>query len=190
MLFNNATRLGFRTGTFDRVICGFMGWDDCFDFSTMEFTDPETKAREIWRVLKTGGWFVVCSWAIQQDVTWMENAILRHYPTILQDPDYLAERPIGMSYENTEGYEIILRQASFSRIEWQVEENIFISTDEAEWWRQMRRVGWDSLLDKIKAQQPERYQKLKQAIFEDLQQFKHPDGLHFMKSVFFIRGIK
>lgn len=190
MLFTNAEKLGFRSGCFERVICGFMGWDDCFDFSTGAFTHQETKAREIWRVLKEGGWFVVCSWEIQEGVTWMEEAVLRHYPQILEEPEYLAQRPIGMAYEKAAGYEIILRQAGFSQIESQTEVATFVSTDETEWWRQMRRLGWDSILDKIKQQQPDRYQKFKQAILADLQPFRRPDGLHFKKKVFFMRAIK
>jgi ubiquinone/menaquinone biosynthesis C-methylase UbiE len=190
VLFTNAEKLGFQSECFERVICGFMGWDDCFDFSTGAFTRQEIKAREIWRVLKEGGWFVVCSWEIQQDVTWMEEAVLRHHPEILEEPEYLAQRPIGMAYENAPSYEIILRQAGFHHIESQAEVATFVSTDEAEWWRQMRCLGWDSLLETIKQQQPDRYQKLKQAIIADLQPFKHLDGLHFIKKVFFVRGIK
>mgnify|MGYP000219549029 CR=1 FL=1 len=58
------------------------------------------------------------------------------------------------------------------------------------WSRPLGVTDLDGPDYKIKAQHPDRYHKLKQAIVEDLQQFKRPDGLHFMKRVFFIRGIK
>lgn len=190
MLFTNAKSLGFRSGSFDRVICGFMGCDDCFDFSKGEFTQPDTKAREIWRVLRDGGIFVVCSWEIQEDVSWMENEIIRHYPAILKDPEYLERRPIGMSYEKAEGYELILRNAGFREIGIMKEESTFISTDEEEWWRQMLHLGWASLIDKIERNGIDQLKRVKEAIFEDLQQYKRPNGIQFAKKVFFVSGVK
>jgi len=183
----NARSLGFRTGAFDTAICGFMGWYDCFDFKRMEFTRADTKAREIRRVLRDGGRFTCCSWEVQQDVTWMEDAILRHYPVILEDPEYLAERPIGMAYEKAEGYETIFRAAGFREIESARERMTFVSTDEEEWWRQMLNLGWDTLIEKIN---PVQLQRLKEAIFRDLGAFRHTDGLHFDKVVFFVSGVK
>jgi len=183
----NARNLGFRTGSFDLAICGFMGWDDCFDFTRMEFTRADTKGKEILRVLRDGGRFTCCSWEVQQDVTWMEDAILRHYPAILEDPEYLANRPIGMSYEKAQGCEIIFRAAGFREIKIDQEQMTFVSTDEEEWWRQKLHLGWDEHLEKI---DPDRLKELKEAIFRDLQVFRHADGLHFDKLVFFVSGKK
>jgi SAM-dependent methyltransferase len=167
-----------------------MGWYDCFDFTRNEFTQPDTKAGEIRRVLKDGGRFVSCSWEEQEDVRWMEDAILRYYPAILEDPEYLAERPIGMAYEKAAGYEIILRSAGFRDIGVIKEQAGFISTDEEEWWRQMRAVGWDALIDKIERKGDGSLERIKDAIFAGLQQFKQPDGIHFIKRVFFVWGSK
>jgi len=183
----NASRLAFCTGSFDIALCGFMGWDDCFDFVHFRFTQPETKAKEIWRVLRDGGRFACCSWEQQEDVTWMEDAIIRHYPAILQDRDYLDQRTIGMAYEKAQGYEIILRSAGFREIEIDQESMIFVSTDEEEWWRQMYQLGWYVVIDKIG---PGEFQRLKEAVFKDLQPFKQADGIHFQKTVFFVRGMK
>lgn len=167
-----------------------MGWYDCFDFSKGEFTQPDTKASEIWRVLKEGGMFIVCSWEIQEDVSWMEDEMLRHYPTILNDPEYLEQRPIGMAYEKAEGYETILGNAGFQDIEIIKEESTFVSTDEEEWWRQMRQVGWASLIENIKRKGSEELERVKGEIFKDLQHYKHPDGIRFNKKVFFLCGKK
>ena len=108
MVMMNAKSMGFPTGSFDLALSGFMGWYDCFDFADMQFTEPDTKAPEIRRVLRDGGRLVTCSWEVQEGVTWMEEAILRYYPPILQDDEYLRRRPIGMAYEKPEGYEIII----------------------------------------------------------------------------------
>lgn len=167
-----------------------MGWYDCFDFSKKEFKQIDTKTREIWRVLKAGGRFVVCSWEDQEDLSWMEKTIIQHYPAILNDREYLDQRPIGMAYENAEGYEIILRNAGFHGIRSTENESTFVSTDEEEWWRQMRHLGWDTLIDNIDRNEFDQMQRVKQAIFEDLQQFKQPNGIQFTKKVNFVHGIK
>ena len=190
MCFTNAKNQGFATGTFDIALCGFMAWDDCFDFDSMEFTQPDTKAKEIWRVLRSGGWFVSCSWDRQEDLRWMEAAILRHYPAILEDREYLARRPIGMAYEKAAGYEIILRSAGFGGITSSTKTMTFVSTDEEEWWRQMLQVGWDNILEKIGSREADQLGRIKAAIFTDLQAYKHADGIHFEKEVFFVRGVK
>jgi SAM-dependent methyltransferase len=186
----NAKNLGFQTGSFDVTLSGFMGWDDCFDFARMEFTQPDTKTKEIWRVLRDGGKFVCCSWEEQEDLRWMEEAMIRHHPAILEDSEYLERRPIGMSYEKAAGYEIILRQAGFREIEVLRETKTFVSTDEEEWWRQMQHLGWESLIEKVEKAGSDRLQRVKQAIFEDLQRYKRPDGIQFEKVVFFVCGLK
>jgi len=165
-----------------------MGWDDCFDFEKLQFTQPDLKAPEILRVLKKGGRFVGCSWEAQEDLAWMEEAMLRHNPSLLRDEEYLSRRPIGMAYEKPEGYEIILRKAGFRDIEFSREEAGFISTDEEEWWRQMQQVGWGTIIEKI--QQGDEMQRLKEAIFNDLQAYKRADGIFFTKTVFFVSALK
>ena len=167
-----------------------MGWDDCFDFVRNEFTQADTKASEIHRVLRDGGRFVCCSWEAQEDLAWMEEAILRHYTDILMDSEYLTRRPIGMAYEKAQGYEIILRNAGFRDIEVSRETAEFVSTDEEEWWGQMGSVGWDSLIEKIKQKSADQLIKIKEAIFKDLHPYQQADGIHFTKSVFFISGVK
>ena len=186
----NAKSLGFATGSFDIVICGFMGWDDCFDFANGEFTQPDAKTKEIWRVLRDGGKFICCSWEEQEDLRWMEEAMIRHFPAILDDRDYLEQRPIGMSYEKAAGYETIFRRAGFREIEILRQPMTFVSTDEEEWWRQMQHLGWEPLTKKIENVGRNRLQKVKQAIFEDLQCHKQVDGIHFEKVAFFIHGLK
>lgn len=190
MLFTNARSLGFPTGSFDVVICGFMGWDDCFDFAQGEFTRPDTKATEIWRVLRDGGRFVCCSWDVQEGVSWMEEAVIRHHPAILEDCGYLERRPIGMAYEKAEGYEKIIQSAGFREIEIHKEAMTFVSTDEEEWWRQMQHLGWDSIFEKIENDRTGQLQRIKQAIFKDLQHQKQADGIHFHKVVFFVSAVK
>lgn len=186
----NARKLGFRECTFDIALSGFMGWYDCFDFNQNEFTQPDTKITEIHRVLQDGGRLVCCSWEVQEDLAWMEKSMLRYYPEILEDGEYLERRPIGMAYEKPAGYEIILRAAGFRDIEVSRETAEFVSTDEEEWWRQMQSIGWDTIIEKINNRSAGQLQRLKKAILQDIQPFKHPDGIHFTKSVFYVSGVK
>lgn len=190
MCYTNAKNQGFAAETFDIALCGFMAWDDCFDFDRMQFTQPDTKAKEIWRVLHAGGKFVCCSWLKQEDVSWMEAAMLRCYPGIVEDRKYLEQRPIGMAYEKPEGYEIILRSAGFSEITIIIEKMTFVSTDKEEWWRQMQHIGWDSFLERIGSQDADQLDRVKAAILADLQPYKHADGIHFEKEVFFVHAEK
>lgn len=167
-----------------------MGWYDCFDFDRFEFTQPDRKTKEIRRVLKEGGRLVCCSWHEQEDLRWMEEEMVRHYPAILEDSEYLERRPIGMAYEKAEGYRIILQSAGFRDIEVCHETMTFVSTDEEEFWRQMQEVGWASLLKKLGEQAPGQLSRVKQTILKDVQRYKQADGIHFDKVVFFVSGVK
>jgi SAM-dependent methyltransferase len=189
-LFANARHLGFPTASFDIAISGFMGWYDCFDFERLEFTQPDRKATEIWRVLGDGGRFVCCSWGAQEGVTWMEEQVQRYYPAILEDADYLEKRPVGMAYEKAEGYEIILRAGGFREVEVSEETMTFVSTDEEEWWRQMLHLGWETHIRKLETRGAGQMQRVKDAILADLQRHKHPDGIRFDKTVFFVSAAK
>ena len=120
----------------------------------------------------------------------MEETILRHYPEILQDPEYQKRRPIGMAYEKVKGYELILRTAGFSDIKTSTEKAECISTDEEEWWQQMLSVGWESIIEKIKQRNPDRLQQIKESVFIDIQSHKRNDGIHFEKTVFFVSCVK
>jgi SAM-dependent methyltransferase len=182
--------LSFRTGAFDIAICGFMGWYDIYDFVQEEFIKRDTKANGIWRVLRNGGRFVCASWEKQEGLTWMENAIHRYYPEILDDIEYLNNRPIGMAYEKANGYENIFKRAGFKNVDVIREVMTFVSSDEDEWWRMMLHIGWGKHLEKIKNAGTDRLQEIKGAIFKDLQIHKQSDGIHFEKIVFFVRGEK
>jgi ubiquinone/menaquinone biosynthesis C-methylase UbiE len=190
VLFANAKCIGFPGNTFDLALSGFMGWYDCFDFERNKFTQPDSKSAEIFRILREGGRLVCCSWEEQEDLAWMEKSILNYYPEILEDAEYLERRPIGMAYEKPAGYEVILHKAGFRDIEVSSETAEFVSTDEEEWWQQLIAVGWDTLFEKIKQKSYDQYQKIKEAVFRDIQPNKHPDGIHFKKTVFFVSGIK
>ncbi|OGN94701.1 MAG: hypothetical protein A2Z71_10060 [Chloroflexi bacterium RBG_13_50_21] len=190
VLFTNAYHIGFNPEFFDIVLSGFMGWYDCFDFEQNVFTQPDSKSREIYRVLRERGKLVICSWEAQQDLAWMENSMLHYFPDLIKDQEYLNERPIGMAYEKPAGYEIIFQAAGFKDIQVSRETIECISTDEQEWWSMMSSVGWKMLFDKIERAYPGHFSRIKEAIFQDLHAFIQSDGIHFAKSVFYVSGEK
>jgi ubiquinone/menaquinone biosynthesis C-methylase UbiE len=186
----DARHLAFQADSFDIAICGFMGWYDCYDFARGVFKRPDTKASEIWRVLRDGGRFVCCSWEAQEGVTWMEEQVLRYYPAILEDSEYLEKRPLGMAYEKAEDYNTILQAGGFTEVQVLKETVTFVSTDEEEWWQQMLFLDWDPFLKKLEDRDSDELQRVKTAILSDLQRYKHADGIHFDKTVFFVHAAK
>ena len=95
-----------------------------------------------------------------------------------------------MANETAQGYQIIFQAAGFREIEISRETAEFVSTDEEEWWRQMRRVGWESFFDKVASDSADKLQRVKDAILQDLQPTKQPDGIHFTKAAFYVHGVK
>jgi hypothetical protein len=117
----------------------------------------------------------------------MEAEVLRHHPAVLEDQHYLEQRPIGMAYEKARGYELIFRNAGLKDVEVSTHAMTFVSTNEEEWWRQMKQVGWDEILDNL---EDDTVRKLREAIFKDLQLYRQAGGICFKKSVFYICGTK
>ena len=88
------------------------------------------------------------------------------------------------------GYEIILQAAGFRDTRVFRETMTFVSTDEEEWWQQMLRLGWDSVIERIENDGTDELKRIKGAIFRDLQRYKRADGIHFVKTVFYLCGVK
>lgn len=184
----NADNLGFRDRSFDYVLCGFIGWDYCYDFMRHEFTAPDPRGREIYRVLRNGGRFGLSSWQEQADLDWMQDILIKHFPFIANRQDgERASRPLAYSQENRPGLEEILSSAGFKNIQTFEEITEFSSPDEETWWRQMRNVGWHRYLEEMDAKTLSDFKKI---VFDALQAHKTDDGIDFSKTVIFAFGEK
>ena len=130
----NADDLGFPDRSFDYVLCGFIGWDYCFDFICNEFTGPDSRGREIYRVLRNGGRFGISSWQEQADLDWMQDILIEYFPYIItsENGEY-AQQQLVYSQENLAGLEQILSIAGFNNIQVFEEIAVFISPDEETW---------------------------------------------------------
>ena len=187
----NAESMGLQDSSFDVALCGFMGWDYCFDFALGQFKRADARMKEIWRVLRAGGRVWISAWEEQGDLDWMEETLVRYLPFILSDREFIEHRPIGYSRENAAGYDIILRNAGFRGINILHEQAEFVSASEEEWWEMVNSLAaWRRYLARIENGGTERLQRIKEALFKDLQSHKRADGIHFTKSVLFATGIK
>ena len=187
----DAMHLGFTSGLFDHVLCGFLGWDYCFDFSRMRFTGLDTRLSEITRVLRDGGQVGISSWERQEDLEWLGEHFRRCFPAYVADQ----ERETGSammiySKENSTGLECILRERGYQDVKIVIETAEFVSTDEEEWWWQVWGAGWWEHIDRVARTDADKLERFKGQVFENLQQHKHKDGIHFSKDVLFAFGNK
>ena len=184
----NAENMGFEPGSYDFALCGFMGWDDYYDFVLNEFTGPDPRMQEIYRVLRTGGRVGLSSWEKQADLDWMQDILIEHFPSIVTRRNgESAEQPLVYSKENPAGIEQILTSAGFNNIQVFKETTEFVSPDEETWWRQMRSVGWYRYFEELSADELIIFKKI---VFNDLRALKHEDGIHFSKTVIFVSAEK
>jgi SAM-dependent methyltransferase len=190
----NAENLDFPDGSFDLALCGFVGWDYCYDFVLGEFTAPDTRMQEIWRVLRDGGRVGFSIWERQEDIEWLEAMFVWHFPSLAPGTDESrVRREAVYSKENAKGYVQILRHAGFRDLEI-VSETVdcVCAGGEAKeaWWQQMRSVGWDRPFENVESLGPDRLREFKQAVFKGLERHKRADGVHFAKAVSFVFGAK
>ena len=190
----NVEQLDFPDGSFDLALCGFMGWDYCYDFHLGEFTGPDTRLREIYRVLRDGGRVGFSTWERQADIEWLEALYFWHYPSLAPQADERGvRRETVYSRESAKGYVQILRSAGFKEFE-VVSETIDCVHAGAEakeaWWEQMRSVGWDGRFEQVEGLGPGRLAAFKEAVFRALERQKRADGVHFAKSVSYLFGTK
>ena len=195
-LLMNAEEMDFPDGSFDLALCGFMGWDYCYDFVLGEFTGPDTRMQEIHRVLRCGGRVGFSIWERQEDIEWLEAILNWHFPSLAPDADRKAgdvRREMVYSRESAKGYVQILRRTGFRDIEIVSETADCVHTGkEAKeaWWEQMRMVGWDDVFEKVVSLGSERLQRFKESVFKSLDRQMRTDGIHFAKSVSFVFGTK
>ena len=142
----NAENMGFEPESYDLALCGFVGWDDYYDFLQNEFTGTDPRVQEVYRVLRDGGCVGLSSWKRQADLDWMQDILSEYYPSLVTGENGdVGKQPLVYSQEHPVGLEQILKSAGFKNF--QVNEEIaeFVVPDEETWWQQMQSVGWSLL---------------------------------------------
>jgi SAM-dependent methyltransferase len=170
----DAADLEFPDASFDLALCGFMGWDYCYDFGLDRFTGPDTRMREIYRVLREGGRVGFSIWEHQEDIEWLEALYYLHFPALASQADPLrgVRRETVYSKENAKGYVRLLRHAGFKGIEIVSETVDCVHAGEQAkeaWWEQMRAVGWDDVFEQVTSLGDDRLRAFKGAVFSALE---------------------
>lgn len=124
----DASGLGFADGSFDHVLCGFVGWDYCYDFLKMQFTGPDVRLSEITRILRDGGSVSLSSWERQTDLEWLGDHSHLHFPAYVAEQNSRSGNTLMVySKENAKGLESILRAGGYRDIEVIAETAEFVS---------------------------------------------------------------
>ena len=146
--FMDAREAVFENQSFDCITAGFIGWDDYFDFQTLEYKKPDDLIASICRLLKSGGKFGMSTWLLQEDLDWMY--------------EFLSSQSIRCRHnyhvENEEGWRRILLKAGFYDIMVDTQSASFTYNTIDFWWREMMDYDWliegknnDVITDSIKA---------------------------------------
>jgi ubiquinone/menaquinone biosynthesis C-methylase UbiE len=186
----DAAYLGFADRSFDRVLCGNLGWDYCFDFFGMNFKGPDTRLAEISRVLRNGGRIGISSWVAREDISWFGEQFMRCFPEYVAGWEQEHGEVFRVYRESVDGYAKILTAGGFQDIQGCTETEDFVSTDEEEWWGQVWGAYWWEHIDPVADRDSLKLQRFREHVFEGLQQFKRSDGIHSSKTSLLVFGTK
>jgi ubiquinone/menaquinone biosynthesis C-methylase UbiE len=145
----DAREVDFEEHSFDCVTAGFIGWDDYFDFQTLEYKKPDDLMEAICRFLKPKGTFGMSTWLLQEDLDWMYAFL----------SGQAIESKRNYSAENEQGWQKILLQAGFQNIRGYTRQASFTYENLEFWWKEMMDYNWpvtgnnsDVITDSIKAE--------------------------------------
>jgi SAM-dependent methyltransferase len=144
----DAREADFEAHSFDCITAGFIGWDDYFDFPTLEYKNADELMGAICRFLKPGGKFGISTWLLQEDLDWMYG--------FLSAQSIECKR--NYSVENEKGWKKILSLAGFQNIRGYTRQASFTYDTLDCWWEEMMDYNWpvtgknsDVITESIKA---------------------------------------
>ena len=187
MIYMNAQNMDFDDESFDYVTCGFMGWDDFFDFEKGDYIKPDKIMAEIHRVLKKGGRVGISGWNVADDNRLMRELLFRYLPT---NSPYRKDVHNWSHTETNEGWRIILETAGFVDTNIVIEHYDVIYSSEEEWWNEVMDLDWKEVMDDLEKKDIVTFDTLKAELFEMLQKYKKPDGIHQSRDAVMAFGSK
>jgi len=169
----DADRLGFADGSFGFVLCGHA-----------IYYFPQAM-REFHRILLPGGQVALTTVA-KGCLDWIFEILDRYLHEEGSEED---EREDGesLAINTAGGLKALLGGAGFEGIRVVMEETDFVYIDEEEWWSALRTMGVRWSLEKMDAGD---VANVKAAMFDYLQAFKRPDGVHVLYRVWYALGSK
>ncbi|MFX1343116.1 MAG: class I SAM-dependent methyltransferase [Promethearchaeota archaeon] len=175
--FMDAREADFEEHSFDCVTAGFIGWDDYFDFHTLEYNKPDELMESICRLLKPQGKFGMSTWLLQEDLDWMYEFLSAH--SIKSKRNY--------HVENEMGWKKILIHAGFTNIRVYTRQASFTYDTVDFWWKEMMDYDWlvegknsDVITDSIKA---EAFKSIQERLTET-------GGIPFKREALFVTAIQ
>ncbi len=190
VLLMDAENMTFAHGSFDFVIAGFIGWDDCYDFESCELKKRDRKLEEILRVLKHGGRVGFTGWISQEDGDWMKELVRRYLPSdSFNDEGNRRSVPDAFSKETSKGWQRLLSSLGLKEVRVSEETAEFTYRDEDEWlnWF-LPRDAWKNHIEKI--EKAGLLDGLRSEAASLLQRHTDSKGVHFKRSVVFAIGTK
>ena len=130
--FGDACENKFADDSFDCVTAGFIGWDDYFDFQTLEYKKPDELMRAVCRILKPGGKFGMSTWLLQEDLDWMNDFLTSQS----------IESKTNYHIENEKGWNIILSKSGFQDIRVLTKSVSYTYNSVDFWWKEMMDYDW------------------------------------------------
>ncbi len=175
--FIDAREAEFEEHSFDCVTAGFIGWDNYFDFQTLEYKKPDDLMGAICRLLKPSGKFGMSSWLLQEDLDWMFEFLSAQS----------IESKCHYHPENGKGWTKILSLAGFQNIRVYTRQASFTYADLDFWWKEMMDYNWpvtgensDVITDFIK-----------EAAFESIRgRLTETGGIPFRRDALFATAIR
>ncbi|MFX1605501.1 MAG: class I SAM-dependent methyltransferase [Promethearchaeota archaeon] len=175
--FMDAREAEFESHSFDCVTAGFIGWDDYFDFETLEYKKPDELMSSICRLLKTGGKFGMSTWLMQEDLDWMYGFLNAHSIDCRRN----------YHIENEGGWRIILTKAGFQDIRVLVKSATYTYPSVDSWWKEMMDYDWiinglnsEVITDSIKR---DAYAAIQNLLIKD-------GGVPFKREAIFVTAVK
>lgn len=172
----DAEHMNLPNASFDWVMCGFALW---------MFAKPTRVLQEFYRVLRHGGRVALSTWAADNPSQVWCNKVLRPFvyaPAVKELPAKFDSR-----FDTPLQLEAALMQAGFGNIQISVQEKHFVYTDEEHYWSSLWSSGFRRQLEKMT---PDLLEQAKNEVFQKLQDFKKPDGLHKPSRALFAFGSK
>ncbi|MFW9968085.1 MAG: class I SAM-dependent methyltransferase [Candidatus Thorarchaeota archaeon] len=187
VLFMDAREMDFDDGSFDIVTCGFIGWDDYFDFDQNKHIAPDKIMSEIFRVLKNGGRAALSGWEKSDS-----NSILRDllYEYLPKDSPHRNSMAGWAHTETSEGWNSILSKAGFVDIKTAVEYYDMVYSFEEEWWAEYVGLDWMEVMEDLEQKGVTTIGELKNQAFARLKKYKRADGIHQARDAVLAIGTK
>jgi SAM-dependent methyltransferase len=172
----DARETEFEDHSFDCITAGFIGWDDYFDFQTLEYKQSDDLMEAICRLLKPEGTFGMSTWLLQEDLDWMY--------------EFLSAQSIeckrNYSVENEKGWKTILSLAGFQNIRVYTRQASYTYDTLQFWWNEMMDYNWPVTGENSDVIN----ESIKGAAFEALQgQLTETGGIPFRRDALFVTAI-